>query len=142
MTAITSVDAVAHAYAEAVFRKDVEAFLAIYDPDVVIFDAWDRWIYEGREAWRGMATSWFSDLGEDRVRVSFEPVFSRVDDESATWSAFVRYAAESASGAAPKAVDNRLTWSLARRDGAWRIVHEHTSSPADFVSGVASKQRR
>jgi ketosteroid isomerase-like protein len=27
---------------------------------------------------------------------------------------------------------NRLTWVLRERDGAWKVVHEHTSVPLDF----------
>lgn len=138
---MTPAEAMARAYADAVLAKDLEAFVALYDPDVVVFDAWDRWIYQGREAWRGMAKSWFEGLGEARVRVTFEPVFERADGDVVTWSAFVRYAAETADGDAQGAVDNRITWTLARRDGAWRIAHEHTSVPADFETGAASKRR-
>jgi len=32
-------------------------------------------------------------------------------------------------------MQNRVTFALGRRDGGWRIVHEHSSSPAAFETG-------
>jgi hypothetical protein len=29
-------------------------------------------------------------------------------------------------------MQNRLTWALTRREGALKIVHEHTSAPVGF----------
>jgi ketosteroid isomerase-like protein len=38
-------------------------------------------------------------------------------------------------------VDNRLTWALKQEDGGWKIVHEHTSEPADFEPSKVKLQR-
>ena len=39
------------AYAQAVRAKDVEAFAALYDPDVHVFDMWGTWSLRGLPAW-------------------------------------------------------------------------------------------
>jgi len=28
---------------------------------------WETWLYDGRDAWRGMIEGWFSSLGDERV---------------------------------------------------------------------------
>ena len=39
-------------YESAVFKKDVETFMHLYDTDVRVFDAWGVWSYEGADAWQ------------------------------------------------------------------------------------------
>jgi ketosteroid isomerase-like protein len=39
-------------YKAAVKAKDVDAFVALYDQDVRVFDLWGVWSYQGVEAWR------------------------------------------------------------------------------------------
>jgi ketosteroid isomerase-like protein len=39
-------------YKAAARTKNVEAFLAIYDDDVHVFDMWGMWSLRGIEAWR------------------------------------------------------------------------------------------
>src|SRR6266851_9883530 len=42
----------------------------------------------------------------------------------------------SGDGKELRSMDNRITWVLRKnRDGAWKIIHEHTSAPADFDTG-------
>jgi ketosteroid isomerase-like protein len=38
-------------------------------------------------------------------------------------------------------MENRLTWALERRGGEWKIVHEHTSAPADFETAKVRLRR-
>jgi len=127
-----SIEALAEAYAAAVYSKDEAAFLSLYAEDVFVFDMWGPWSYQGREAWAAMVRDWFGSLGEERVRVSFAPDYSVVEDERALWCASVRYAGVAASGEELRWLENRVTWSLRREDGRWRIAHEHSSAPADF----------
>ncbi|WP_416462394.1 YybH family protein [Sphingomonas sp. VDB2] len=127
-----SIDTLADAYALAVYEKDEAAFLSLYDMDVLVFDAWGPWSYEGRDAWAAMVRDWFASLGEERVKVTFTPEKSLVGDDWAVWCATTRYAAIAPSGEELRALENRTSWSLRRRDGRWRIVHEHSSGPADF----------
>ena len=47
-------------YKNAVFQKDVEAFTALFDEKVRVFDMWVLWTYDGLAVWRDMAKDWFS----------------------------------------------------------------------------------
>lgn len=138
---MNEIDRVAQKYADAVLAKDEHAFLSLYDPSVVIFDMWETWVYDGRDAWAGMVKGWFGSLGDERVGVSFTPVFCTIDDNWASWGAIVRYAGLDASGKELRAMDSRMTWVLRGGAGAWRIVQEHSSAPADFKTGAVNLHR-
>jgi ketosteroid isomerase-like protein len=65
-----------------------------------------------------------------------------VTDDLAVAHALVTFRGLSAEGDELRAMNNRLTWVLERRSGeAWRIVHEHTSAPADFETAKLILQR-
>jgi uncharacterized protein (TIGR02246 family) len=119
-------------YAAAVHAKDEQAFLALYDEKVVVFDAWDEWVYEGREAWSRMVENWFGSLGEERVRVEFSPISCIAEADWAVWCATVRYIGLGTAGEELRSMENRISWTLQRRGGGWLIVHEHSSAPASF----------
>jgi uncharacterized protein (TIGR02246 family) len=129
------------AYRAAVFAKDVQAFLALYDEDVQVFDLWGEWSYHGLEAWRGMVTDWFGTLGTERVAVGWDDLRTIVTQEVAVAHAFVTYQGLSAEGTQLRAMHNRLTWALKQKGGAWKIVHEHTSAPVDFKTSKVILQR-
>jgi len=138
---LSEIDAIADRYVAAVFNKDEAAFLSLYDQDVVVFDMWDRWSYKGREAWSRTVKSWFGSLGSENVRVTFTCEMCVVDDDWAIWCGTVKYAGLSAEGAELRAMENRMSWSLRRRADRWLIVHEHSSSPADFKTMKVSLDR-
>jgi ketosteroid isomerase-like protein len=129
-------------YKASVFAKDVDAIVALYGPDARIFDMWGEWAYEGAESWRRMVAEWFGSLGTERVRVEFDDVRTVAAGDVAMVHAFVTYKGLSAEGAELRAMTNRLTWKLRQRDGALKIIHEHTSAPADFKTGKIIPQRR
>jgi ketosteroid isomerase-like protein len=76
---MSEIERIAERYAAAVYARDEAALLALYDERVVIFDMWDRWSYQGRQAWAEMVRTWFGSLGDERVAVEFEPVFALVE---------------------------------------------------------------
>ena len=117
-------------YKRAVFEKDVEAFLSIFDENVYIFDMWE-WTYEGLAAWRKMAGGWFGSLGTERVVVTFDDIQIQAAGEMGFASAFVRFAAISETGEELRYLQNRLTWVAQKKAGVWKIIHEHTSGPVD-----------
>ena len=123
---------VLRAYKAAVFAKDVDAFVALYDQNVRIFDMWGRWSYSGAEAWREMVTDWFGSLGTERVEVKLSDVQLTSTRDVAVAHAFVTYTGLSAEGEKLRAMQNRVTMVLEQKDGIWKIVHEHSSAPADF----------
>jgi uncharacterized protein (TIGR02246 family) len=129
------------AYRAAVRAKDVDAFVAIYDDDARIYDTW-HWSYDGLEAWRAMATEWFGSLGDDQVAVEHSDVQVVAEDGIAVVSAYTRFAGVSATGEELRAMDNRLTWALRKTDdGAWKVIHEHTSAPGSFETGKLDLSR-
>jgi ketosteroid isomerase-like protein len=136
-----SIVRVLESYASAVFAKDVEAFMRLYDPSVRVFDAWGIWSYEGAAAWQTTVEGWFTSLGTERVKVSFAEVQSSAGRELAMVSAIATYAALSAQGEQLRAMQNRITWVLRTTGHVLRIVHEHTSAPIGFDDSKAILQK-
>lgn len=128
-------------YKSAVHAKDVDAFLAIYDDDVHIFDMWGQWSLRGIDAWRKMATDWFSSLGTDSVVVSADEVEATATGQLAVGHAIVTYTAMSAEGKERRSLNNRLSVGLRKIGDSWKIFHEHTSAPIDHRSAKAILQR-
>ena len=122
-------------YKAAVFAKDVDAFVALYDPDVRVFDMWGEWSHEGIAAWRAMASGWFDSLGTDRVRVEFDALNVELAADLAMGQAYLRFAAIAPDDTPLRAMDNRITLVARKRGAQWKIVHQHTSAPADFRNG-------
>jgi len=137
----SAVRGVLEAYKAAVFARDVDAFIALYDTDLQVFDMWGQWSHRGLAAWRTMATQWFGSLGTERVVVDFSEVQTVVSPDLAVAHAFVTYTAIGADGAKLRALDNRLTVALKPQGGVWKIVHEHTSAPIDFETAKAVFKR-
>lgn len=119
------------AYKAAVYAKDVDAFAALYDDDVHVFDLWGGWTLRGKTLWREMASEWFSSLGDERVVVNVRGAHCVIADELAAGHAILTYAAVSTDGKELRSLSNRATMTLKRIGGAWKIVHEHTSAPID-----------
>ena len=124
-------------YKSAVLAKNAETFMHLYDPEVRVFDTWGMWSYEGAPAWRIAVEGWFSSLGNESVRVTFEDVRIIGEPSFASMSAFARYAAFSAEGQELRAMQNRISWVLKSRGHVLRVVHEHTSAPIGFEDAKA-----
>jgi uncharacterized protein (TIGR02246 family) len=134
MSERAEIEQVLGAYRDAVRAKDVDAFAAIYDENVRIFDTW-QWTYAGLDAWRAMATGWFASVGDDQIVVEHSDVEIAVDDGIAVVSAYTRFSGVSPTGEELRAMENRLTWALRRTDAGWKVFHEHTSAPGSFETG-------
>ncbi|MBE0548107.1 MAG: nuclear transport factor 2 family protein [Rubrivivax sp.] len=119
-------------YSSAVHAKDVDAFARLYDPKARVFDAWGVWLYDGLEPWRRAVEAWFTSLGTERVKVTFEEVQSSGTSECAVVSAIATYAGFTVEGKSLRSMQNRLTWGLKTSGHVLRIIHEHTSSPVGF----------
>ncbi len=130
--AVASIEAVLAAYQAAVLAKDVDTFVALYTHDVQVYDMWGAWSHDGIDAWRAMAQGWFGSLGDERVAVGVDDLRVHAGHDVATAQAFLTFTALSPDGRPLRSLNNRLTIVLVRRGGVWKIVHEHTSGPADF----------
>ena len=137
-----SLERVLASYRNAVRAKDVNAFMALYDPKVRVFDAWAVWSYEGAQAWQVSVEGWFTSLGSETVEVTFDDVQSALGPDWGMLSAIVTYAGISAQGERLRALQNRLTWALRTSRHVLRIVHEHTSAPLDLTDSKAILQRQ
>jgi uncharacterized protein (TIGR02246 family) len=138
---MSDVAALLESYREAVYAKDVDAFVAIFADDVRVFDMWGTWSHDGIESWREMAVGWFGSLGDELVRVEFDDVQTTVGDDTAVLSAFVTFAGLSAGGDELRSMNNRLTWGLRKTGGTWKVVHEHTSAPVEMATGKVDLER-
>ena len=132
---------VLEAYCAAVYAKDIEAFLALYSEDVQVFDMWEKWEYRGLSAWRGMVEDWFTSLGEERVRVELAEMTIGESGDLAYAHAVLTFRGLSAAGEPLRAMNNRLSCVFERRQGAWKIIHEHSSAPIDLETGKVNLQR-
>lgn len=122
------------AYAAAARAKDVDALVALYADDVEVFDAW-TWSHRGLDAWRSVVEQWFGSVGDDVIAVTFDELRTSTAGDGAVAHMIVRYAGESPAGEELRSLENRMTWALERRDGTWRVIHEHSSAPADPATG-------
>jgi ketosteroid isomerase-like protein len=128
-------------YKAAVLAKDVEAFLAIYDDDLHVFDMWGKWSLRGLDLWRGLIDEWFSSLGDEHVVVSFDEAASTQIGGLVVGHAILKYTALSAEGREIRSLDNRMTVAARETHESWKIFHEHTSAPIDPASAKAILQR-
>jgi uncharacterized protein (TIGR02246 family) len=134
MTDHDDVRALLTQYSDSAYRKDVDGFISMYAADVRVFDLWGSWEVSGASNWREGNAGWFGSLGAARVVVEFSEVDVSVGGDLATVAAMIQYSGESPEGSIEREMANRLTWVLARVDGAWRVTHEHTSAPVDMES--------
>jgi ketosteroid isomerase-like protein len=130
------------AYKAAVYAKNIDAFMAIYDENIEVFDMWGPpWIYRGIQSWRGMAEEWFRGLKDERVVVDMENVQIKQTAQMALVSVFMKYTAVSPDGTPLRSLQNRMTCVLEPKDGVWKITHEHTSAPVDHNTLKVSLKR-
>jgi ketosteroid isomerase-like protein len=120
------------AYKTAVFEKDVDAFISLYDKNILVFDTWQEWTYEGLAAWKVMVKGWFESLGEVRDAVTFDNIQIHDKGDMALLTAIAKFTAVSENGEELRYLQNRLTWVAAKNAGDWKIIHQHISSPIDF----------
>ena len=128
-------------YKSAVLAKNAETFMHLYDSEVRVFDTWGIWSYEGAAAWRVAVEGWFTSLGNETVRVTFDDVKVVSEANFASMSAFATYAAISAQGQEIRSMQNRMTWVLKTRGHVLRVIHEHTSAPIGFDDTKAIMRR-
>jgi ketosteroid isomerase-like protein len=98
------------AYKEAVYRKDISAYVALYADKAQIFDMWGpTWIYKDRDTWLETTRSWFDGLGDERVMVEMENIQIEQASDMAFTSAFIKYTAVSSEGKVLRWLENRLS---------------------------------
>ena len=129
---MAEIESLLEIYKNAVLKKDIETYISIFDEKIRVFDMWEKWACNGLDAWRKIANDWFGSLGTDRDVVEFEDIQIEATAELATVTAFVKFTAVSEKGEELRYLQNRLTWIARKKDGGWKITHQHTSGPVDF----------
>ena len=127
-------------YQSAVLAKDVDAFVALYADDALIYELWGTWTHD-IASWREMAKGWFAFLGDGRSVVEANDVRVTVSGDMALLTALLTYRGVDADGTEQRSLDNRLSWVLRHRDGRWQVVHEHTSVPLAHEDGKGILKR-
>lgn len=123
----TGVKDVLDQYLAAVKASDADALLALYADDARIFDMMQPFERRGQESGREMIEAWLGEPGTTQD-CAIDDLQVIEDGDLAIASAAVRYGVTMADGR-HHTMWNRATWALRRLDGAWRIIHEHTSVP-------------
>lgn len=129
------------ALARALRAKDVDALMANYAPDVVVFDLPMALQCRGAQAYRKNFESWFAmvqgpigyEVHELRIATGGEVGFCH-------HLARVRTTRKQAGYWSDYWV--RVTAGWRKMDGQWRITHEHISVPVDMATTKAVRDPR
>src|SRR5262249_50734155 len=119
--------------AKALTAKDIDRAMSFYAPDIVSFDINPPLRYAGADRKR---QAWLAAFALYSGGFSYE--ISQLDvtaqDELAFVHSLNHVPGTLASGAT---TDRWVRWTarLRRSDGAWLIVHDHVSVPADLEYG-------
>ena len=138
MLGVSNVVDVLENYKMAVYEKDVEKFLSIYDREVHIYDCWGKWESKGISLWRENVLNWFGSMEKDgeMLKVDFSDV--TIEENSiiafvhcaVTFTAYRRETEEKLRN-----ITNRFTFGLKKINESWFITHEHSSLPIDMETG-------
>ena len=127
---------VLQAYRDAVAARDVEAFLALYDGDVHLFDMWDRYKVTGQDAGREMVVDWFGAHPGEALDARFDDVSAVMGQDAGFAHMSMTFTIVAPGGELSYEQTHRMTFGLQRRNGGWKIVHEHTSMPISNETGA------
>jgi ketosteroid isomerase-like protein len=116
-------------YKRSAWEKDAKSMIDLYDNDVLVFDMWQYGYQAGLKDWSAAIENWLGSLGEERVHVLFEMVDIRVGEELGWASAIVKYEAMMGDNSVLRSMTNRLTLGLIKKEGRWKVLHQHTSAP-------------
>lgn len=116
MSCIT-IEALIAAWVEAFNSHDLDRHVALYTEDALLFGSTDE-LYRGRDGIR----AYFGKLpAHASVRNYPPPVTRQLDDGTAITAGYVDFA----DGA--QLLPYRMTWTLVRREGQWKIAQHHGS---------------
>ncbi|NLC32339.1 MAG: nuclear transport factor 2 family protein [Clostridiales bacterium] len=127
-------------YATAVYNKDAEGLLSLYDSNVCVYDTWNEWRYD-IGGFRNMVTGWFDSLGGEKVRVEFTQGYTFESQDQTVWVGELKFYGLSEEDEVLRSISNRWTWVIKNSNGMFKIVHEHSSLPINIenFSGIMKK---
>lgn len=113
-------------YIAAAEALDADALIALYAPDLRLFDLMTPWQRTSADEWRAGIDDWFQHTGDDPKLTA-----SQIEVKQTEGMALLTMVMEYTHVENGKRVGmpNRLTWVAVPDGGDWLIVHEHTSVP-------------
>lgn len=121
------IEALISRWLRAVREQDLEGIRAGHDPDILMFDVPPPFVSRGLEAYMATWDLFYANAAK--------PVQFELRDMAITAGEDVAFATAlgrccDLSSGTPTQLDFRLTMGFQRKNGQWRIVHEHHSLPA------------
>jgi len=112
-----TIEALVAAWVDAFNSHDLDRHVRLYTEDALLFGSTDE-LYRGRDGVR----AYFGKLPADAsVRSYPTPVVRHLDDGTAVTAGYVDFAD------GDLLLPYRMTWTLVRRDGDWKIAQHHGS---------------
>jgi uncharacterized protein (TIGR02246 family) len=117
-------------WASAVKDKDVDRLMTLYSPDVVVYDVPAPLQQKGADAHRENFEKWFASM-PGRTTSAIRDLRIVAGETIAFAHCLNHISNAPPDGGTP--VDNwvRVTACFERRDGEWKVTHEHISMPID-----------
>ena len=132
---LPAIRALIDAIMKAVRTNDVDAFLRLCAPDIVVFDMLPPLEQKGPQAIR---QSWGIALGsfEGPIEYEVDHLDISISGDIAFSRSLVHYGGTTKEGTR---ITNHLRSTLGFRkvEGQWKVIHEHLSVPFDMKSGRA-----
>ena len=120
--------AVTDGYVLAWKNRDISLFEEIFytGPELFIYEV--RQIFRGWEEWESRLVSSFESV--EKVDVHFRDTEVHLaPDGSTAWLSTIEDATWLDKGDPKEVKDMRVTWTLVRQDGRWKIIQGHWSIP-------------
>jgi uncharacterized protein (TIGR02246 family) len=131
----TEIRAIIDQWTAAICRRDVDGILAAYDPGVTVFDAIPPFAVSGagelRKSWESCFPHMPAEFG---LEIRDLEIAAGEDTAFAHW--MFRFTGPDQDHPALQSW-MRATSCYRKRDGRWRIVHDHISVPFDPYTSKA-----
>jgi ketosteroid isomerase-like protein len=114
--------------AQAIRDKDVDALMAHYAPDIVVFDVMPPLDVQGADAYRKNFERWFASM---QGPIDYEMNNLRISmSESHAFCSCLSHIKGTRAGGEKVDYWVRVTSCFQQANGQWLVGHEHVSMPA------------
>ena len=117
-------------WAQAVRDQNDAGIRKDHDPDILMFDVPPPFQSRGMDAYMATWKLFFGCSVEKPVRFDLTDIEITAGDDVAFATA-IGHCVDINSSGQREPLDFRLTMGLRKRNGQWRILHEHHSLPAE-----------
>jgi ketosteroid isomerase-like protein len=118
-------------FQKTAFEKDVLGMINLYQDNVVVFDMWNQGFVLGLEEWSSTITDWLRSLKNEKVKVLFEMIDIHEGEHVGFANAIVQFQAIAPDESVQRSMKNRISLGFVKKDGFWKVNHQHTSAPVD-----------